>query len=91
MMSRSISQTTAAISQITTAITTTVIIKLNAPRNLLTSSQLKAGTPRRIPRPVGYLLIFCATAAAVGGFSLFTVLVYVADEHPAFETRTGTL
>jgi hypothetical protein len=41
MMSRSISQTTAAISQITTAITTTVMIKLNAPRTLLTSSQLK--------------------------------------------------
>jgi hypothetical protein len=42
MMSRSISQTTAAISQITTAITTTVMIKLNAPRTLLTSSQLKS-------------------------------------------------
>jgi hypothetical protein len=41
MMSRSISQTTAAISQITTAITTMVMIKLNAPRTLLTSSQLK--------------------------------------------------
>jgi hypothetical protein len=41
MMSRSISQTTAAISQITTEITTTVMIKLNAPRTLLTSSQLK--------------------------------------------------
>ncbi len=41
MMSRSISQTSAAISQITTEITTTVMIKLNAPRTLLTSSQLK--------------------------------------------------
>jgi hypothetical protein len=52
MMSRSISQTTAAISQITTEITTTVMIKLKAPRTLLTSSQLKAGTPRRILPPV---------------------------------------
>jgi hypothetical protein len=41
MMSRSISQTTAAISQITTAITTMVMIKLNAPRTLLISFQLK--------------------------------------------------
>jgi hypothetical protein len=55
MMSRSISQTTAAISQITTAITTTVMIKLNAPRTLLTSSQLKGrdtpakDTPARLP------------------------------------------
>jgi hypothetical protein len=50
MMSRSISQTTAAISQITTAITTTVMIKLNAPRTLLTSSQLKGrDTPKDTP------------------------------------------
>jgi hypothetical protein len=49
MMSRSISQTSAAISQITTAITTTVMIKLNAPRTLLTSSQLKGRAPRRPP------------------------------------------
>jgi hypothetical protein len=49
MMSRSISQTTAAISQITTEITTTVMIKLNAPRTLLTSSQLKGRDTRRIP------------------------------------------
>jgi hypothetical protein len=41
MMSFSISQTTAAISQITTAMPTMVMIKLNAPRTLLTSSQLK--------------------------------------------------
>jgi hypothetical protein len=50
MMSRSISQTTAAISQITTEITTTVMIKLNAPRTLLTSSQLKGrDTPKDTP------------------------------------------
>ena len=53
MMSRSISQTTAAISQITTEISTTVMIKLNAPRTLLTSSQLKGrdtlkDTPARL-------------------------------------------
>ncbi len=41
MMSRSITQTTAAISQITTAMSTTVMIKRNGPRTLLTSSQLK--------------------------------------------------
>jgi hypothetical protein len=40
-MSFSISQTTAAISHITTAMTTMVMMKLNAPRTLLTSSQLK--------------------------------------------------
>jgi hypothetical protein len=40
-MSFSISQTTAAISQITTAMTTTVMMNLNAPRTLLTSSQQK--------------------------------------------------
>ena len=50
MMSRSISQTTAAISQITTAITTTVMIKLNARRTLLTSSQLTGrDTPKDTP------------------------------------------
>jgi hypothetical protein len=32
-----------------------------------------------------------AATAAVGGFSLLTVLVYVADEHPAFEAGTRTL
>ena len=58
MMSRSISQTTAAISQITTEITTTVMIKLNAPRTLLTSSQLKGrDTPKDAPaRAVAELL-----------------------------------
>ena len=58
MMSRSMSQTTAAISQITTEITTTVMIKLNAPRTLLTSSQLKGrDTPKDAPaRAVAELL-----------------------------------
>jgi hypothetical protein len=57
MMSRSISQTTAAISQITTEITTTVMIKLNAPRTLLTSSQLKGrDTPAKdTPTHVSFL------------------------------------
>jgi hypothetical protein len=32
-----------------------------------------------------------ATTAAVGGFPLLAVLVYVADEHPAFHTGTRTL
>jgi hypothetical protein len=32
-----------------------------------------------------------AAAAAVGGFSLLAMLVYVADEHPAFETGAGAL
>ena len=32
-----------------------------------------------------------AAATAVGGFLFLAVLVYVADEHPAFETRAGTL
>jgi hypothetical protein len=50
MMSRSISQTTAALSQITTEITTTVMIKRNAPRTLLTSSQLMGrNTPKDTP------------------------------------------
>jgi hypothetical protein len=30
-----------------------------------------------------------AAAAPVGGFPLLAVLVYVADEHPAFEAGTG--
>jgi hypothetical protein len=47
------------------------------------------GHPTRIPRPAGYLLIFCAAAAGVGGFSLLAVLVYVADEHPAIEAGAG--
>ena len=29
--------------------------------------------------------------ASVGGFPLLAVLVYVADEHPAFEATAGTL
>ena len=37
------------------------------------------------------LSAFRAAAAAVGGFSLFAVLVYVADEHPTLKTRAGTL
>jgi hypothetical protein len=32
-----------------------------------------------------------AAAAGVGGFSLLTVLVYVADEYPTFEAGTRTL
>jgi hypothetical protein len=32
-----------------------------------------------------------ATTAWVGGFTLLTVLIYVADEHPAFEATAGTL
>ena len=32
-----------------------------------------------------------ATAAPVGDFPLFTILVYVADEYPAFEAGAGTL
>ena len=32
-----------------------------------------------------------AAAAPVGSFSLLAVLVYVADEHPAFEAGTRTL
>ena len=32
-----------------------------------------------------------AAAAGVGGFSLLAVLVYIADEHPAFKAGAGTL
>jgi hypothetical protein len=32
-----------------------------------------------------------ATTAAVGGSSLLVVLVYVADEYPAFEATAGAL
>jgi hypothetical protein len=32
-----------------------------------------------------------ATAAPVGGFSLLAMLIYVADEHPAFEAGARTL
>jgi hypothetical protein len=32
-----------------------------------------------------------AAAAPVGGFPLFAVLVYVADEHPAFKAGAGAL
>jgi hypothetical protein len=32
-----------------------------------------------------------APTAAVGGFPLFAVLVYVAHEHPAFEASAGAL
>jgi hypothetical protein len=32
-----------------------------------------------------------ATAAPVGGYSLLTVLVYVADEHPAIYAGVGAL
>jgi hypothetical protein len=32
-----------------------------------------------------------ATAAPVGDFLLLAVLVYVADEHPAFKASTHTL
>jgi len=32
-----------------------------------------------------------AAAAAVGSFPHFTILVYVADEYPAFEAGTQTL
>jgi hypothetical protein len=31
----------------------------------------------------------CAAAATVGGFSLLSVLVYVADEHPTFDAGMG--
>ena len=31
------------------------------------------------------------TAASVGGFPLLAVLVYIADEHPAFEAGARTL
>src|SRR5215218_4456659 len=33
----------------------------------------------------------CATAAAVGGFPLLTIVVYVADEYPAIYAGAGTL
>jgi hypothetical protein len=44
-----------------------------------------------MPRPDYLSCFFGATTAAVGGFSLLVVLVYVADEHPALEAGTGTI
>jgi len=37
------------------------------------------------------LSAICAAAASVGGFPLLAVLVYVADEYPAFEATAGAL
>ena len=37
------------------------------------------------------LLVIRAATAGIGGFSLLAVLVYVADEHPAFKAGTRTL
>jgi hypothetical protein len=37
------------------------------------------------------LSAFRAAETAVGGFSLLAVLVYVADEHPAFESTARAL
>src|SRR5918999_5059021 len=100
MMTRSISQTTAAISQITTAITTTVMIKLNAPRTLLTSSQLGPGHPE------GYLCQVCTlyalaslrAAAARHTLVLDDLAIKVvlgldnaAKEHPAVHAGVGAL
>jgi hypothetical protein len=51
---------------------------------------IQGGTPKSTP-PAGYLLIFCAAAAAVGRCPLLAVLVYVANKHPAFEATAGTL
>jgi hypothetical protein len=47
------------------------------------ATKRRAETPRRIPRPARYLLAFRAATAAVGGFPLLAVLVYVANEYPA--------
>jgi hypothetical protein len=33
----------------------------------------------------------CATTASVGSFPLLAVLIYVADEHPAFESTARVL
>jgi hypothetical protein len=37
------------------------------------------------------LSVIRATAATVGGFPLFAVLVYVADEYPALQAGMGAL
>ena len=52
------------------------------------SCMRKGRDTRRIP---ALLSAIRATAAAIGDFPLFTILVYVADEHPAFEAGTRTL
>src|SRR5918993_4433556 len=52
---------------------------------------------RKVARLLAQALIreglsaICATAATVGGFPLLAVLIYVADEYPAFEAGTRTL
>jgi hypothetical protein len=96
MMSRSISQTTAAISQITTAITTTVMIKLNAPRTLLTSSQLKGrDTPKDTLARLRTLRVVAAAGHALVLDDLAIKVVFrldnAAKEHPAFHAGVGTL
>jgi hypothetical protein len=63
---------------------------------LLLPPKSRAETPRRIPRPAGYLLIFCATAARhgvhdLGLFAGTGVLDKVPDEDDAIGTDVGAL
>jgi hypothetical protein len=58
------------------------------------SESLRPGHPEGYPGPCPLstaLAAIRAAAAWVGGFPLLAVLVYVADEYPAFDAGTGTL
>jgi len=58
---------------------------------IVLESQLRLALRYR-SRAIGYpLSAIRAAVTAVGGFSLLALLVYVADEHPAFEASTRTL
>jgi hypothetical protein len=65
------------------------------PRQSRRPSAAKRIIRAEVPKDTGPIYLqasfFRAAAAGVGDFSLFTVLVYVADEHPTLKTRAGTL
>jgi hypothetical protein len=72
-----------------------VVVAKQRPRQSRRPSAAKSIIRVEVPKDTGPIYLqasfFRAAATPVGGFSLLTVLVYVADEHPAFEAGTQTL